>query len=566
MKTNEVTRRRFLQSAAFAGAASLAVPAGTVATPPVAKRPRATVSAYGDANIIDTTYGRVRGSERDGIHIFRGIPYGADTGGKARFLPAAKPPAWTGVRSSLWYGPVCPQQVRAGWAQDEAAFITQWDDGYPTEDCLRVNVWTPGINDNRKRAVLVWMHGGGYVAGSGQELPSYEGERLSRRGNMVVVSFNHRLNIFGHLNVSSIGPAYASSGNVGLTDIVLLLQWVRDNIANFGGDPGKVTIAGQSGGGSKVSSLMAMPSAQGLFHRAIAHSSSNLRLTTTDWSEKTGIAMLRELRMEKPDLAMLQTMPVAKLVNASVDGLRGYRPPPIGTPVRPGEVRLGFSPYVDGSIVPEQPFDPVAPAISANIPMMIGTVLNEFTTGLNQPDAFSMTESQLIEKLRRTCGDMTPQVLAAFRAKHPGANPFQLDSIITTARVTRHGAVIQSQRKSALGAASVYNWWFQWQTPILDGRPMAFHVADIAFFFDNTARCETATGDTPEAQQLAAQMADSWIAFANTGNPNHRGIPRWDPVTPTGSESMIFDTETRFARDSDEVERRTLHEAEALNI
>ncbi len=219
--------------------------------------------------IAATRAGRVAGYVRNAIYTFKGIPYADDTAGANRFMPPAKPKSWAGIRSSRQYGYVAPQGPRGGWANDEEAFMFAWDDGVQAEDCLRVNVWTPAINDRKKRPVMLWLHGGGYTAGSGQELRSYDGENLARRGDVVVVSLNHRLNVLGYLDLSGYGDQYAASGNLGMLDIVAALEWVRDNIENFGGDPGSVTIFGQSGGGGKVSALMAMPAAKGLFHRAI---------------------------------------------------------------------------------------------------------------------------------------------------------------------------------------------------------------------------------------------------------------------------------------------------------
>jgi para-nitrobenzyl esterase len=217
--------------------------------------------------IVETAAGKVRGYVRNGIVTFKGIPYAASTAGEARFLPPAPITPWTHVRASMSYGPVCPQPVRGGWASDRLAFLYDWDDGYAGEDCLRLNVWTPAVNDRGKRPVMVWLHGGGYEAGSSQELPSYDGENLSRRGDVVVVSLNHRLNVFGFLDMAAVGgEKYARSVNVGMLDIVSALQWVRDNVGRFGGDPANVTVFGQSGGGAKVSTLMAMPAAKGLFH------------------------------------------------------------------------------------------------------------------------------------------------------------------------------------------------------------------------------------------------------------------------------------------------------------
>jgi carboxylesterase type B len=353
----KLTRRTLIQSATiFAGtAAANLLPAKKVnATPPpdacATKGP--TIIASDETNIVETSAGKVRGYTHIGIHTFKGIPYGASTEGSARFMAPTKPKPWTGVRSSMQYGWVSPQAARGGWADDENAWLFNWNDGIQNEDCLRLNIWTPSINDNAKRPVMVWLHGGGFVAGNGQEHPAYDGESLARSGDVVLVSLNHRLGAVGHLDLSQFGEKFRDSGNVGMMDIVLALEWVRDNIGRFGGDSGNVTVFGQSGGGGKVNTLLAMPSAKGLFHRGIVQSGSMLRGGTPERSAKLSAAIVAELNVKPDDL---QTIPYRQLVDVSMAIIAKNRP--TGPPdVRRMADQLGFAPVVDGRILPVHPY------------------------------------------------------------------------------------------------------------------------------------------------------------------------------------------------------------------
>src|SRR6202795_719102 len=327
-----------------------------------ADRSSESVVAAKDIAVVATEYGSVAGYIRNGMFTFKGIPYADTTEGAHRFMPPVKPKPWTGVRSSRQFGNVCPQGARTGWANDEEAFMFSWDDGVPSEDCLRLNIWSPAINDGGKRPVMVWLHGGGYSAGSGQELLSYDGENLSRRGDVVVVSLNHRLNALGYLNLSQYGEKYAASTNVGMLDIVAALEWVRDNIAAFGGDPGTVTIFGHSGGGGKVGTLMAMPSAKGLFHRAIVESSSAIKGVTRSDATKSAETILAKLGLKPNQLDELQNLPMDRVLSINAGGGPA------------GNQGLRLAPVVDGRTLPADPFDPAAPDLSAHVPLTTAPV------------------------------------------------------------------------------------------------------------------------------------------------------------------------------------------------
>jgi para-nitrobenzyl esterase len=553
-----VDRRCLLKSAAalIGGSAT-----GAMAAPIASKDRRAAdaITARDGYAVVRTDAGEVAGYGHDGIFAFKGIPYGDSTAGDNRFMPPVKLTPWTGVRSSRQYGNVAPQAPRAGWANDEEAFLFTWDDGIQGEDCLRVNVWTPGINDGRQRPVMVWLHGGGFSAGSGQELRSYDGENLARRGDIVLVSLNHRLNALGYLNLSQFGERYAPSANVGMLDIVAALEWVRDNIAGFGGDPKQVTIFGQSGGGGKVGTLMGMPAAVGLFQRAIVESGSILRAASQDRTQALADRIVAELGLAKSSIEQIHILPFAHIVEAGakvvreLNSNRGDRPPDF----RHMADMPGFSPVVDGQILPAHPFDPQASTLSAQVPMIIGSTLNEFVTALNHPEYESMTAAELEQRVNGTFGANAAAIIEAFRTRTPRAKPFDLWSHIAASMV-RESAIKQATAKSALNAAPAYLYWFTWQTPVLNGRPRAFHCSEIAFAFDNTDRCETMTGGGAAPRALAAKMSEAWIAFARTGNPNHAAIPHWPAFSAQTVPTMIFDNTTELVNNPDGDEQRSI--------
>jgi len=550
-----IGRRALLRNAAAVAGAGLV----SSLTPDAAGAPaRSTRSpeeplilAASSRPVVETTAGKVRGYSARGILTFKGIPYAGSTAGPNRFMPPTKPQSWSGIRSSMYYGQVCPQGARTGWKNDEESFMFEWDDGQPGEDCLRVNVWTPAA-DNRKRPVMVWLHGGGFSAGSGQELKAYDGESIARRGDVVLVSLNHRLNIFGYLNLSKYGQEYASSANVGMLDLVVALEWVRDNIASFGGDPGNVMIFGQSGGGSKVSTLMAMPSAKGLFHKAAIESGSSLRQSTPEDSEKLAAAVLEVLGLSRAQVSKLRDVPLEKLAEVQGEALRKAFP----RSVIPGGGG-GWRPTPDGRILPSQPFDPVAPAISAGIPLLVGTVLNEQTHGINHPEYEEMTKDEVLRRARERFNDRAEAVIAAYQKLYPKARPFDVLSVAFAAQ-SRQNCVTQAERQVALGGAPVYTFWFTWQTPVLDGRPRAFHCSELPFVFNNTDRAAAMTGGGPEARELGGRMSDAWIAFTRKGDPNHPGLPKWPSFTAKEGALMVFDNKCEVRMNPDGEARRTV--------
>jgi para-nitrobenzyl esterase len=541
--------RRGLLTAGAMGGLLAAAPRAASAKPGVSGGARR-LSTPPEA-IVETQAGKVRGALRDGVFAFKGIPYAADIDGAARFLPARPMAPWKGVRSALTYGPCCPQVVRGGWRSDENAFIYDWDDGYPGEDCLRLNVWSAGVT-GKPRPVMVWIHGGGYEAGSSQELPAYDGERLARRGDLVFVSVNHRLGPFGFLDLSRLdGAKYGLSGNVGMLDLVTALKWVRDSVAAFGGDPGNVTIFGQSGGGAKVSTLMAMPSAKGLFHKAIVESGSQVVVGGTDWTHRLSDEVLKALGGSPGDLTRLTAAPAPELVAAGVTAIKAMPKP------SPSTLSLGWGPVLDGQTIPTQTWTPAAPALSAQVPMIIGTNLNEFSPSLGNAVMEDIGEDQA-KGIAAGMGGQPAAVWAAYRAADPKAKPVDILSRIVSGRF-RAPAVIQAQRKAEQGAAPAYLYRFDYNPKtVLDGRVRAFHCAEMAYAFDNVDRCLNATGGTAEARALSAKMSDAWIAFARTGNPNHAGLPHWPAVSRGATPNMLFDAVCTVKDDPDRAERAAL--------
>ena len=548
-----IGRRELIRrSGAFATAAILlphTVPAS--AAPPCHPNAGDTLVTGTGIATVATAYGEVAGYRHGSVFAFKGIPYADSTAGEHRFRAPRPPSAWTGIRSCRHFGPVCPQDKGMGRFHDEEAFIFQWNDSVEHEDCLRVNVWTPGLGDGGKRPVMVWLHGGGFVAGSGHDIPAFDGENLAQRGDVVVVTLNHRLNLLGFLDLSAHGETFADSANVGMLDIVAALEWVRDNIARFGGDPARVTVFGQSGGGGKVGALMAMPAARGLFHRAGIMSGSFRSSLPQERARRLAELVIAELGLDPRTAGRLRELPYAELRRASDAVLARENPPAGAVPdVRRIGSSFGYAPVVDGRTLPIAPFADGAPAASAGVPMMIGTTLNEFANGISHPDFEQMGEDELAARVEAEYPGRSAHIVAAFRARTPAARPCDLWSRIATAPI-RHSAIAQASAKHAQQVAPAWLYVFARTAPVLDGRARAFHCADIPYAFNNTDRCASMTGGGSEARRVGEEFCDRWVAFARSGNPDLPGLPHWAPYDPVAGTTMVFEHQGRAASHPD---------------
>jgi para-nitrobenzyl esterase len=546
MKTvsrSSLSRRAALKRAltAVAGTAVAAAAPRTIEAEGAAPATESRRVVASDAQtVVETSAGKIRGCANDGIFTFKGVPYAEPATGERRFMPPVKASAWAGVRNALAYGPVCPTGIADPTGGDNAAradedaFLLYRVAGRAGEDCLRLNVWTPSTSGGR-RPVMVYMHGGGFTSHSSSGLASYDGTNLARRHDVVVITHNHRLNTLGYLDLSEIGgERYARSGNLGMLDIVAVLEWVRDNAARFGGDPQNVTIFGQSGGGGKVSALMGMPAAKGLFHRAIVQSGSQLRMRDQQAARRLAAAVASELGLSAGRIGDLHTMSLSRFYGAVVAATAK-----LTAEAASDSNPAAIAPVVDGVVLPAHPFDPGASAISTAVPMLVGTNENEMVHGVDNPGAAAMTESQALERLKRYAGSARP-IFEAYRREYPKYTPWQIFAAISAAGA-RQNAFTQAARKAALGGAPAYQYMFSWRTPVLDGRPGTFHSAEIAFVFDNVDLCANLTGGDPAGAQLATLMSSAWTSFAKNGKPAHSGLPEWPAFAAERESTMVFD-------------------------
>lgn len=476
------------------------------------------------ATIVESAYGKVKGEQVDGVYAWKGIPYAKPPVGALRFRAPEKPESWTGVRDATEFGPIAPQP-----STDIMKFLGN-DVENTSEDCLNLNVWTPGADDKR-RPVMVWIHGGAYIAGSGSG-GSYDGASFAEQGDVVVVTINYRLGIMGFLHLRVIGgEKYATSGNCGIQDQVAALQWVQDNIAAFGGDPNRVTIFGESAGAMSVGVLLALPAAKGLFNQAILQSGAASNALSSEQATKVAHRLLTSLDVKADGLAKLEEMPIEKLIEASA--------------LLP---QMSLGPVIDGASVPENPETALANGAAKDVPILIGTNKDEFRLYTFFDPIWKDPDTKVIENhFQETFGSKWPVISTFIDTEKLSQTLF--DNLLTMHIFTFPALKLAEQQ--AKQGAPVWMYRFDWQSPAYNGELKACHAMEIPFVWNTINKPGTAnlTGDSPDRQKVSNQMHQAWISFARNGDPNTKGNTTWPEYNLENRETMIFNTDTKVERD-----------------
>jgi para-nitrobenzyl esterase len=528
--SDEINRRTFLSQ----GSAAVWLVAGVAST--------SCAGPPDQAPVIETTGGKIRGMVVDGVSAFKNIPYAAAPTGEGRFLPPRKLVTWNDVRNARVLGPQAPQNDSKPLLP---AFMNGLMEATPTnsEDCLQVHVWSPGLKANPKLPVMVWLHGGAFGSGS-PNWPLYDGANLARKQGVVVVSVKHRVNAFGFLYLAELGgERYADSGMAGMLDIVAALQWVRDNVAKFGGDPGNVTIFGESGGGAKVTTVMAMPAAKGLFHKAIVQSTVSMKGMSPKDATKLAVDFMAKLGLKSNQVDELLKVPMEKLLEAA-----GF----------PGQYR--FAPVADGRSLPGGPFDPEAPTASADVPLLIGRNATEITGLVPDISLAAMDEGALKAKVKeelKANDAAAARLIAAYRKARPKASNLDVYWAIASDNAMGADVILAAERKTAQGKP-VYMYELTWAMPAAGGKLGSPHLLDLPLVFQNVEIARGMLGQGAAPVTLSDRMAGAWGAFARTGNPNHGGIPQWPAYDTTARATMIFDNECKVVNNPESGEREAM--------
>ncbi|MGC1303026.1 MAG: carboxylesterase family protein, partial [Caulobacteraceae bacterium] len=483
--------------------------------------------------VAETSYGKVLGQANGPINEFKGVPYGAPTGGRNRFMPPGKPTPWVGVRECLAFGPINPQTLPD--LRSDYAMMIMWDRhvGGMGEDQLHLNIWTPGLRDGAKRPVFVSFHGGGFETGSGNA-PGFDGAQLARFGDAVVVTVNHRLSSFGYIDLVSLGAPndFAYAGVAGVMDMVASLEWVRDNIEAFGGDPSRVMIFGQSGGGAKTSVLLGCPAAKGLFSRAAVQSGSLLKLVDRETAAKSTVALLDKLGIPRSRPADLQKVPWTAMLEAQAA---------VASAAPGGR----FAPVLDGHYLPHHPFDPAAPEESADVPLIVSTALEDAALSLIN---FDLDEPGLKQVLAHRFGGQADEITALYRARYPNKAAFLVQAQAFTDAGFRRAAIAQAELKARQGRGKVWMYQWDWATPAFDSKFGAVHGIDVSASFHNY-RDQTVGSGVAAGRRMCKRLASAWVAFAHTGDPNNSEIPAWPTYDPQRRATMLFNDEMRAEDD-----------------